>query len=911
MSNSLVATKLFVPRLRDGVVERGRLSELLQRGVSSKLTLISAPAGFGKTTVVTAWLATRGAGPRAVAWLSLDQADNEAATFWTNVIAALQKAAAGIGAPPMQMLQPGQHPVDLVLTSIVNELAAVQSVVDLVLDDYHVINQPDVQTAMVFLLEHLPPNVHVVITTRADPPLPIARMRTQGELVEVRSADLRFTAQESEAYLTQVVGLKLTEKEVAALEERTEGWIAALQLAALSMKGRDDLKAFIEGFSGDDRYVFDYLVEEVLERQSEEVRRFLLDTCFLNRLSGSLCDAVTGRSGSRDTLEALYRANLFIVPLDDRREWYRYHHLFADVLLTQLDEDARRELTVRHRRASDWYEQHGERPEAIQHALAGKDLERAAGLIELAIPGMQSSRREATIRGWVEMLPDELVRNRPVLGIGFVGAQASMGKLDEVEGRLQDIERCLAVIAKAGTSDPVSSPHRVVVVDESQLPLVPGAVERYRAVLAQVRGDVAGMINHAQLALEAAPPDDNLGRASASAILGIAYWSDGYLEAARRSWTESKRGLLRAGHISDALGASIALGDISFAQGHLREAVQVHEQGLKLATEQGSQVLRGTADMHASLSELHRERNDLQAANRHLLKARELGESAGLPQHPYRWRVAMAHLKRDEGDLEGAAALLDEAEHVYASDFFPNVRPVAAMRARVWIAQGRLDDALSWQREAGFSVDDDLVYLRECGHITLARLLLAQQGLGRAGSAERVLPFLNRLLDAAEGGKRNGSVIEISILRALADRHDNIDAALVSLERALALAAPEGYVRLFINEGAPMEALLKLAVKRLIEPAYARALLAAFSPPVERPQVHPDLIEPLSERELDVLRLLATDLGGPEIARALMISPNTTRTHTKNIYDKLGVNSRRSAVRRAAELGLLARSKSH
>jgi LuxR family maltose regulon positive regulatory protein len=902
MANPLVATKLFVPNPRGRVVERFRLSERLESGASSKLTLISAPAGFGKTTLVAAWLAARVAGERAVAWLSLDQTDNEATSFWSHVIAAIQKAAVETGARPLPILDPGQHPVDNVLTSIVNELSAFPNALDLVLDDYHLIDQPDVQLEMEFLLEHLPPHIHLVIMTRADPALPVARMRVRGELVEIRSSDLRFTAEETAAYLNDIMGLGLTAKDIGALDDRTEGWIAALQLAALSMQGRDDLTSFIAGFAGTDRYVFDYLIEEVLERQSDDVRRFLLATCFLDRLSGGLCDAVTDQRGSKAMLDALHRANLFLVPLDDRREWYRYHHLFADVLLTQLDEVARRELPVLHRRASDWYERQGERSEAIQHALAGEDFERAAELIELAIPESQRNRREADLRGWLRVLPEELARTRPVLGIGFVGALASIGEFDQVEERLRDVERSLAVIAGA-SAGPL---HGVVVVDETQLPHVPGAVERYRAALAQIRGDVPGTLRHAQRALDLAPPGDHLGHAAGSSLLGIAYWSGGDLEAARRSWTEGKDGLQRAGHIADTLGVSIALADISLAQGHIREAMGVYEQALQAATEQGGPILRGTADMHVGLSELHRERNDVHAAHRHLLKSQELGEQAGLPQHPYRWRVAAAHLLQDEGNLEGAADLLDEAVRLYVSDFFPNVRPVAAIRARVSIAQGRLDQAFRWQHDAGVSTDDELSYLREFEHIILARLLLAQHAGDPAG-----LGLLDRLLEAAEQGGRQRSVIEISILKAVAHRQNDVATALIDLERALIMAAPEGYVRLFVDEGQPMEALLKLATKRRVTPAYTRVLLAAFGRPEEKPPLHPDLIEPLSEREVDVLRLLGSDLGGPEIARELMVSPNTMRTHTKNIYDKLGVNSRRSAVRRAEELGLLTRSRHH
>lgn len=899
MTSALVATKLFVPKLRDVVVERRRLIERLERGAASKLTLISAPAGFGKTTLVSAWLAARSSRPEAVAWLSLDQTDNEPTTFWTHVIAAFQKSVTDTAAALLQVLQPGQHASDLVLASLVNALASAQVSIHLILDDYHVIDQPDVQAGMTFLLERLPPHIHILITTRADPPLPIAKMRARGEVVEIRSTDLRFTTDEMAAYLNGMMGLGLTAGDIAALEERTEGWIASLQLAALSMEGRADVTSFIAGFAGSDRYVFDYLVEEVLARLSDDVRGFLLDTCFLDRLSGELCDAVIGRTASNATLAALYRANLFLVPLDDRREWYRYHHLFADVLLTQLDAQSRSQLPLRHRKASDWYEQRGERPEAIRHALAAEDFERAARLIELAIPETQKHRGEALIRSWARQLPDELVRNRPVLGIGFVGALMSCGEFEGVEERLRDIERGLAEL---------QSP-RVVVVDETQVRRLPGAIELYRAALAQVRGDVAATIGHARRVLELVPEDDDLGRASGSGLLGIGYWSLGNLEAASRSWTECKNGLQRIGHIADTLGVSIALADIQLVQGHLRAAAQLYEQALQAAATESGAGLRGTADMHAGLSQLFRERNDLEAAHRHLSKSQELGERAGLPQQPYRWRVAAAQLLQDEGQHQRAAELLDEAERLYVSDFFPNVRPVAAIRARTFIVQHRLDDARRWQHAAGIGIDDELSYLREFEHITLARLLLAQEGKDRSSRTDQICRFLDRLLEAAERGGRTGSAIEISILQSIAYRHDDADAALVALERALTLAAPEGYARLFINEGQAMEALLKIAVKRRIAPDYARELLAAYGPPEARPQRHPDLIEPLSERELDVLRLLGTDLGGPEIARELAVSENTMRTHTKNIYEKLGVNNRRSAVRRAEELDLLSRSR--
>jgi ATP/maltotriose-dependent transcriptional regulator MalT len=541
--------------------------------------------------------------------------------------------------------------------------------------DYHVIDAGDVQDGMAFLLDHLPSQLHVVIAGRADPALPLAGLRARGELAEIRAAELRFTPDEAAAYFNGMMGLQLTARDVAVLEARTEGWIAALQLAALSMQGRDDIGGFIAGFAGDDRYVVDYLAEEVLQRQSDRVQTFLLQTSILGRLSGPLCDAVTGQGGGKAMLEALDRGNLFLVPLDDRRRWYRYHHLFADVLQARLLDEQPGQVPDLHRRASAWYEQNGEQPVAISHALAAGDFERAADLVELAIPAMRRGRQEAAVRGWLEVLPGELIRARPVLSVAYAWALLVSGELDGVQTRL---------------------------------------------------------------------------------------------------------------------------------------------------------------------------------------------------------------------------------------------RPVPALTARAWIAQGRLGEALGWANEQGLSADDDLSYLREFEHITLARVFLARHEGERAErSVHEATQLLERLLLAAEEGGRTGRVIEILVLQALAHQTlGDIPAALASLERPVTLAEPEGYVRVFVDEGPPMTSLLRAAAKQGIRRDYVRRLLAAVSKTDHGSPREQALIEPLSERELDVLRLLGTELDGPAIARELMVSLNTMRTHTKNIYAKLAVASRRAAVRRAAELDLLPRTSS-
>jgi LuxR family maltose regulon positive regulatory protein len=910
MPSPLLETKLYIPRLRRRLITRPRLSERLSRGRESKLTLVSAPAGFGKTTLLAEWLAADPASERATAWLSLDPSDNQAASFWPYLIAALRTVVAEVGATALSLLGSPQEPITAVLATLLNDLSALPNDVVLVLDDYHVIDAHDIQDGMAFLMDHLPPRLHLVITTRADPALPLARLRARGELVEIRAADLRFTPEEAAAYLNESMGLDLAARDVAALEVRTEGWIAALQLAALSIQGRDDVAGFIAGFAGDDRYIVDYLVEEVLHRQSEQVRSFLLDTSILDRLTGPLCDAVTGQAGGKAMLVALDRGNLLLVPLDDRRRWYRYHQLFADVLRARLLDEQPDRVPELHRRASHWYEHDGDRSEAIRHAMAGEDFERAADLIELAIPSMSQGRQEATLRRWLNALPGDLFEARPVLAVGWVAMRLVSGEIEGVEERLRQAERWL----EPGPQAPEGSTGRstdMIVVDEAAFRRLPGSIAMYRTALALAFGDVAGTITHAQRVLDVIGEDDHLERGGAAGFLGLAYWTRGDLDAAHRSWTEAAASLENAGHVSDAIGCSIALADIRIAQGRLHEAMQAYERGITLAAQQPAPSLRGVPDMHVGMSELFRERNDLARATQHLLSSEDLGERAGLAQNPYRWRVAMARVREAEGDLDAALELLDEAERLYASDYYPNVRPIPAMKARIWIAQGQLSQALGWARVHGVSVKDELSYVREFDHITLARLLLAGPTRERGDDPAREAPeLLERLLRAAEAGRRTRSVIEILVLEALAHQmRGDVAAGLAPLERALTLAEPEGYVRAFADEGPSMAGLLGAAAKREIAPGYIRQLLTAFGPAHERTPIKQPLVEPLSERELDVLRLLATDLAGPEIARELVVSLSTVRSHTKAIYAKLGANNRRSAVTRAEELDLLSRAR--
>ena len=932
VSTTVLATKLFAPAGRSRLVTRSRLAEQLDGtlGDDHRLSLVSAPAGFGKTTLLADWIARLPQQRPGVSagWLSLDAGDNDLPRLLTHLVAALAGCGLDIDTAVLEA-NPAAAGSDT-LTALLNEVERAGRQTPerhwiLVLDDYHVIDAPAVHEALAYVLDHLPHQLHLVVATRADPPLPLARLRSRGQLTEVRAADLRFTQSEALEFLNQVMGLDLTAGDVDALEERTEGWIAGLQLAALSLRDipdRDAVAGFIDAFTGSNRFVIDYLVDEVLARQRPDVRAFLLQTSVLERLTGALCDEVTGGGGSGPVLEQLERDNVFVVPLDSERCWYRYHHLFADVLRARLVSEQPDVVPTLHRRASGWYAAHQLVPDAVRHALAAGDFDRAAYLVEAALPDLRRARQDSLLLGWARSLPEAVVARSPVLCILVGWSLMIAGDLEGMERQLDLAEAALA----AGSDDPALA---ATWADTEDLRTAPATLWLYRAALAQARGDVAATARHARRALDLADAGDHFVRGGAAGFLGLAAWAAGDVQEALSTFTEAVRSLHAAGNVVDALDSTVVLGDMWITAGRPLRARRLYEQALATATERGEPYPRATPDLHVGLAELDRELDDLVSAEAHLDTARALGEHGSITENRHRRYVALAQLRVATGDHASARKLLDQAETLYRPGSYPDLRPLAAIRARVHIAEGDLVAAEEWAHEHGVTAADDASFLREYEHLTLVRLLLARHESGATAEGDVSDPdpvgeaatLLDRLHAQADPS-RGGSLLEIGMLRALTHeaagrRHE----ALLELERALSRAPePDGYVRLFLDEGDPMLALLRDAAssggaaevevlrrhaRRLLGAARGTRSAAATGSAPGPPAARGPLPDPLSERELEVLRLLDSELTGPEIARQLFVSLNTLRTHTKRIFTKLDVNNRTAAVRRGRERGLL------
>jgi LuxR family maltose regulon positive regulatory protein len=901
MSTPILATKLYVPAPRPKIVVRPRLIEQLNAGLSSrrKLTLISAPAGFGKTTLISEWSANC---ERPVAWLSLEEGDNDPTRFLTYLISALQTIVPNIGADALRLLHSPQPPsTESILTILLNEITLIPNHFILVLDDYHVIEDEEAGNILTILLEHLPRQMHLVITTREDPNLPLARLRARGQLTSLRASDLRFTDSEAAEFLNQGMGLSLSVEDVAALEARTEGWIAGLQLAAISMQGHKDISSFIKSFTGSHHFVLDYLVEEVLLQQPEAIQNFLLCTSILDRMCGSLCNAILldPSASGQESLEQLEHSNLFIIPLDNERHWYRYHHLFGSLLRQRLGQSRKpEEIAGYHIRASEWHEKNGEQAQAFQHAIAAGDFNRAAMLTEKYWQGMSESFQYAVWLGWAKQLPEELIRSRPVLCTQIAWGYMDISEVDASESRLRDAERCLE-----------NPPDEMIVVVEEQFRALPARIAMVRTYNAQSVSDFFAAVKYAELAIKLAPEEDHFLRAQTTAILGGTYWANGDLDAACKSMSDWIDSAQKAGNFTFAIASASGKADILTEQGHLREALKTYQQSLQLASAHESEARPVIAHHFLGLAMLYHEMRDDESAAQHFHKSLELGQQSVLRDWSYRKHLAQARLKESEGDLDSALDLLDEAKRFYARSLIPNTRPVDAIKVQIYLKQGRLSNAQEWVREHGFSVDDEPGYLHEFEHITLARVLVAEYQVNRK---ERIiqdaLSVLKRLLKAAEVQKRMGSMLEILIVTALSHRAlGSTSQAFASLEHALSFAQPEGYFRIFVNEDEPMHAMLfafrSTLKKQTPISEYVDKLLSFIEHPAERPQSN--LIDPLSERELEVLRLVADGLSNDEISQKLFVAVSTVKGHNLRIFGKLQAKSRTEAVARARELGLL------
>ena len=907
----MLATKLYLPRLQPGFVPRPRLVAQLDEALARDLILVCAPAGFGKTCLLAEW-ARRG--QRPVAWLSLDSADNDPARFWRHVVAGLDPLCPGFSEPAGQLLGPPPPPsFEGVAAALINELAARQDPVLLVLDDYHLIHSPMVHDSVGFLLEHRLPSLWLVLSSRTDPPLPLARLRGRGQLAELRAADMRFSLEEATALLGEAAGPGVTEDAVAALTARTEGWAAGLQLAALSLRGHADPAGFVASFSGSHRYVLDYLTEEVLDRQPAEVRGFLLETSVLDRLSGELCDAVTGRNDGQAMLERVERANLFLVPLDEVRGWWRYHHLFAELLRARLQQQPER-IAVLHRSAATWLEEHGLTDDAIQHALAAGDTVWAARLIERHFDGLFFRGGEGvTVQRWLAAIPAEIASSRPRLLLARSRLALAGGRVEAAGQLLDQAER-----AQAASGDVEGELCGPSVGQGSWLVDVPAAVTTQRAYLAALRGDAEGAAAFASQALAVIGDDEWMLASHARGYLSLAEWMRGRLTEAEQLLSSITAQWRAVGERALAVRGCHHLGQIQRAQGRLDAALDTYQQAVDIAAVPGRPHLPAAGTGYVGMAEVAYQRGELDAALRHVTEGIPLARQSAHTQPLANGLVTMAWIRQAQGDGAGALAAMDEAGQVGVSgDVASLLNPVPAQRLRLLLAQGETRAAAQWASSRGLDLDAERGYPMEPEYLVLVRVLLARALPGQA------LRLLERLHTSAAAAGRTGSLIEIQALQALAlAASDDEAAAVATLAETLTLACPQGYLRVFTDEGAPIGVLLgRLVAAQRAEQGPARdvplgylgRLARSFDQntavtqrnAAQRTPVAPGLVEPLSQREIDVLRLLAAGQPNRQIACELVVSLHTVKKHVTHVLSKLGAANRTEATARARELGLI------
>ena len=951
MTAPILATKLFAPPTRPELVPRQRLVELLETNLDRKLTLVSAPAGYGKTTLVSEWVQHT---KRSVCWLSLDRDDSDPIRFWRYVVAALRTSDAALGETVWAALESGQQPpLDALVTALINDLVNTSSSLVLVLDDYHLLEAERVHGSMNLLLDRLPPQLHLIITTRADPPLLLSRRRSRSELTEIRMADLCFSEAETAEFLNARMDLDLSVEDVLSLNGRTEGWIVGLQMAAIAIRATEAWQdrglqykhEFVTAFAGDDRYIGGYLVEEVLCRQAQPVQQFLLETSILDRFCAPLCDAVIGRNDSREMLDRLDQNNLFVIPLDTRRHWYRYHHLFADLLRRRLGQERSiQDVADLHLRASRWYEGEGFYAEAVSHALAMPDQDWATTLIERHAPDVASRGESLLVKSWLEALPEDRLRSSPYLCI-LCASGDPLAPAEVAERWLSDAEIAWDARGERGVS--------VGEVSEVDRLRFRGWMAATRAWLSLQRGDSPRqVVEHSRRALEQIPNDDLVynqrSRSNLFNVLGHAHRRLGEDDATQQSFLEARRIADSIGHYSISVYATCYLARIAFDRGQLRHAADMCQRRLGSLTgtpHVGGRPILAAAGLYIVLGRVLLELNDLEGAEQALNKGLELVMLTKDYETLRDGYVGLTLLRLAQGDVEGGLDSVGKLEslgtEIQASAGEPSggiwlgqaghdpgdapfaarlavdfLAESAALRIRCWLAQSEHDE--HWLDRAAKLVEGRQISLQApdslpVEQLALVRLLVARwrtQSLDRK-VARSALGFLKDQLEIAEKLGRGRQILEIMVLQTLAYQAlDNVDEALERLSRALDLAKPEGFVRIFVGEGVPMAQLLYQAAERRLSPKYAGQLLAAFpTATLERgldsPRIGLEVVEPLSPREIEVLQLVAEGFSNRQIADKLFITPNTVRVHTSNIYGKLGVNNRTRAVAKARGLGVL------
>ena len=907
---TLLATKLFIPPARANRVPRSRLIEQLNE--TRPLTLISAPAGFGKTTLLSDWIPQS---QHCVTWLSIDEDDNDPISFCVYVVAALQKLRPDLGRDTLILLQsPQPPPITLILSTLINEISSFPENFSIVLDDYHLIKTQSIHEAVTFVLDHLPPQMRLILTARADPPLPIARLRARNQLTELRADDLCFTSDEATVFLTEVMGLKLSTGDIAALESRTEGWVAGLQLAALSIRGRDDVSAFIQAFSGSHRHILTYLAEEVLERCPEGTLNFLLQTSVLDRLCGPLCDAVTGGNDSQVLLQRLEQANSFLVPLDDHGIWFRYHHLFGEVLCARLAQTQPSLMPELHRRASVWLEQNGLLTEAVTHALASQDFEQAARLVEII--GMAQFGQpivQFSLNMWLTALPNQLTKLRPRLLLIHAWQLFIQLEMSASSGRVDEAEQALQL-----------AHHGLNAQEEQNLRGAIAAMRAFSNAYTKTP-DLDQVLAWAEAALADLGPDEFNFRGLAAGAAAATHLKRSDVMQAKIMFAEAANAGRAAGNIYMLAAAHNNLTLMTRAQGRWREATAKCQEILEVTDEWGAQDFPSVSRVYTSLADLMREMNDLDNAQRHAEKSIPYADRSANPADAIFGRFVLARVKQAQQEWNDALDLLGEVStRMRHRPGLWSLALLPAVEAQFQVMRGNLAPAFLWAQEVDWeegsllpvAMPGEFIWQYEHTRIARAQVFIAQgRAEGRQDLVQDASAYLRRQEIVAQATGLIWYQTKLLALQALSSHAlgDSSEAA-AHLESALTLAEPEGYIRIFLDEGEPMRGLISAFRSKTDNHSlrsYTEKLLAAFGAPNIHPvsassqlSVNQNLVEPLSARELEVLHLIAEGFSNLAIAQKLFLSTGTVKVHIKHIYGKLDVNSRTQAVARLHELNL-------